>query len=165
MKSLVAALGAVLAITASARAIPQNFNQGNAFLLQNGVAFEQAAANPAAWENAADLKGKWTKRGATTLVLAESAVVFGVQADEITAERSGDQLQSIRVVFREKTAAGRAGKSSDLLGQVMTNVQVFTGNDGRSVKDGGTAFSYKALTITVRRGHSHEVTVEFTRST
>ena len=168
MKSIIVSLAVTVVLAAGALGIPQTFNQGvfpgNVFLLRNGVAFEQVAGDPANWAKAADLTGRWAKRGATTLVLEDAAVVFGVPADEITAERSGDAVQSMRVVFHEKAAKGGAGKAPDLLAQVTANVRAFTGDDGAGAKGGGTVFKHKTLTITVRRGKAREVIAEFARA-
>ncbi len=146
-------------LAAFAQAIPQTVGTG--FFGVAGVQFEQFATDPETWEAGAQIKGHWEKRG-DALALADSATVFGLVADEVTAERKGDQIQTIRVVFRPKEKRG--GKPADLLGQVTANVRAFTGDMGTSGSSAGTVFKYKAVTITLRADAGRGAILEFTRA-
>ena len=123
MKTLLACGAALGLLGLSARGIPQTFGS-NQFLNSAGVSFEQFAADPTAWNDTAALKGHWQAHG-DTLTLTDSAAVFGVPADEVTAKQQDGQVQSFRVVFRAKDKHGNA-QPADLLAQVTANVRAFT---------------------------------------
>ena len=100
MKTILSVLASV-AFTLQAFGIPQTFNNNNnPFFLQAGMPFEQAAGQPGAFEPGAELKGEWAPMQGKkdTLRLKLEAVVFGIQASEITAEKSGDRVTKFRVV-------------------------------------------------------------------
>jgi len=161
MKTPFACCVALRLFSLFALGIPQTFGT-NQFLTSAGVSFEQFAADPAAWADSTALKGHWEAHG-DTLTLADSAAVFGVAADEVTAKQRDGQVQSFRVVFRGKDKHGNA-TLANLLARVTANVRAFTGDAGTSAPGGGTVFKYKAVTITLRSGSGQEVVAEFARA-
>ena len=160
MKTCFATFAGVLLWVVSAGAIPQTITTPNIFIRSAGMNFEDFASEPDSWDAKSGLKGHWEAHG-DTLKLTESATVFGVAADEITAQQKDGQVQSFRVVYRGGTR--KAGKAADLAAQVMTNVRAFTGDFGTADSGGGATFKYKAVTITLSSGPGHEVVVEFKR--
>jgi hypothetical protein len=153
--------GAVLGLLGlSVLGIPQTFGT-NQFLNTAGVSFEEFAADPAAWGAAAVLKGHWAAR-LETLTLTDSAVVFGITADQVTAKLVDGQVQSFRVVFRAKDKRA-GGKQADLPAQVRANVQAFTGERGLESDSGQITFQFKTVTITLYPS-TREVVAEFKRA-
>ncbi|MDR3405350.1 MAG: hypothetical protein P4L99_22845 [Chthoniobacter sp.] len=161
MKTLLSAGAAFGLLALSALGIPQTFQQ-NQFLVRTSITFEQFATDPDAFGDAAALKGQWEAHG-DTLTLTDSADVFGIPADQVTAQQQNGHVQSFRVVFRTKDKHS-GGKSVDLFTQVTANVRAFTGDAGTNVSSGTTVFKYKSVTITLRSGSGHEVVAEFTRA-
>ena len=125
------------------------------------MSFEDFASDPDSWDAKAGLKGHWVAHG-DTLQLTESAAVFGVAADEITAQQKNGRVQSFRVVFH--AGDRKTGKPADIAGQLSANLRAFTGDSGVQLAGGGAVFKYKAVTITLRPGSGREVVLEFTRS-
>jgi hypothetical protein len=164
MKTSLVTCACALLLVVSVWAIPQTFQQGpNLFAQRVGMSFEQFASEPAAWEGGgAALKGTWQTKG-DTLTLTDSASVFGVAADEITAQQQDGRVQSFRVVFRASEKKKMPGKPADLSGQLKANMRAFTGEEGQESSAGLTTFKYKAVTITLRSVSGHEVVVEFKR--
>jgi hypothetical protein len=164
MKTYFAICAGMLLLVASARAIPQTFQTPNVFLRSTGMNFEDFASDPGSWDAADGLKGHWAGQG-DTLKLTESAAVFGIAADEITAQKKDGRVQSFRVVFR--TGAKKAGQVGRVdLEQVKANVRAFTGDSGTVASGGGAAFKYKSVTITLSSNptqHGMDVVVEFKR--
>jgi len=161
MKKLLSSGAALGLLALSALGIPQTFQQTQ-FLNTAGVSFEEFAADPAAWADSAALKGHWEANG-DTLTLSESAAVFGITADQVTAQKHDGHVQSFRVVFRTKDKHA-GGKPVDLSAQLKANIQAFTGESGIDHYAGYTTFKYKSVTITLRFVSSHEVVAEFTRA-
>jgi len=158
MKTLLLCGAALGLLGLSVLGIPQTFNN-NQFLNTAGVSFEQFAADPAAWGDVSALKGHWEAHG-DRLTLTDSAAVFGVDADEVTAKQQDGQVQSFRVVFRGK--ANRAGgKVVDVFGPLLANIRAFTGDSGIGQSQGFVTFFYKTVQITVFSGD--RVAVEFKR--
>jgi hypothetical protein len=166
MKTCLAICAGMLLLVVPAGAIPQTFQQPtNLFIRSAGMSFEDFASEPESWDAKAGLKGHWVAHG-DTLKLTESAVVFGIAADEITAQTKDGQVQSFRVVFRAGAKiAGQVG-SVDLAERVKANVRAFTGDSGTVASGGGAAFKYKAVTITLSSSPAKgglDVVVEFKR--
>ena len=163
MKTSLVTCACAILLVVSVWAIPQTFQQGpNLFGQKVGMSFEQFASEPAAWEGGDALKGNWQTHG-DTLTLTDSAAVFGIAADEVTALRQDGRVQSFRVVFRASEKQKTHGKAADLSGQLKANVRAFTGEEGQDSSAGLTTFKYKAVTITLRSVSGQEAVVEFKR--
>jgi len=160
MKTILSTWACALLLVVTAWSIPQTFG-GNTFARSAGASFEQFASDPAAWNSGAGLKGHWAAQG-DALTLTDSAVVFGVEADQITAQRLDGQVQSFRVAFRNRGKQG-SRKPVDLLAQLTANLRTFTGDSGTRLAGGGTTFKYKTITITLSPGSGGEVVAEFKR--
>jgi hypothetical protein len=158
IRSIAAVLSASLILTAPTFAIPQSFSSGGGFQLRAGKPFEQFAADKDVW-GGGSLKGDWShpnKAGVQTL--KDDAVVFGLPAAEIKAERSSAGVQRFLVLFR-----GESQKSDKaLFERVAKNVQAFTGHAGKpSAKAVQTFRHADGVQITVRNRSDREVEVEF----
>jgi hypothetical protein len=161
MKTLLGCGTALGLLGLSAFGIPQTFQGPTTFVVRTSLTFEQFATDPGAWGESSALKGDWKAQG-DTLTLSDSADVFGIAADEVTARQQDGHVMSFRAVFRAKEKHP-GGKSADLLRQLTANVRAFTGDTGTSGA-GGTVFKYKGVTITLRAGSGHDVVAEFTRA-
>jgi hypothetical protein len=148
--------GAWLSLASAALAIPQNFSTGGGFRLRAGMRFEEFAADKATW-SAGTLKGEWSEPKGGEQILKDDAVVFGIPAAEIKAERSTEGVQRFRVLFREAAAKG-----SSLFGRVNKGVSAFTGDQGKNSGKARKTFRHSGgVQITVQETGSHEVEVEF----
>jgi hypothetical protein len=139
-------------------AIPQNFSSGGVFPQQAGMRFEEFAAQKEAWA-ADDLKGHWSPPKKGEQILKDDAVVFGIAASEIKAERTGEAVKRFRVSFRED--AGKRSKAS-LYERVTQNIRSFTGDSGRA--DGSDRHTFRhsgGVQIVVLQKSPQEVEVEF----
>jgi hypothetical protein len=158
--SLLVRLLAMMAFgSVAAFAIPQNFSQGGGFLIQAGMAFEQFAADKATWAPGAALKGEWNPPAANgAQTLKNDAVVFGLPASEITAERSSDRVSRFVVVFRE----GDKKKGGKFFDQVAQQVGAFAGSAGEADGRAAKTFRKDDVRIVVRGKSAREVIVEIT---
>lgn len=159
MKTLLTCSASLGLLSLSAMGIPQTFQGPNTFVVRTSLTFEQFATDPAAWGETSALKGDWKTQG-DTLTLNDSADVFGIPADQVTARQQEGHVLSFQVVFRAKRAGGAP---TDLLSRVTANVRAFTGESGTKA-GGAMVFKYKGVTITLRSGSGHEVIAEFTRA-
>lgn len=161
MKTCLATCACALLLVVSAGAIPQTFQQPtNVFLRTAGVNFEDFASDPDSWDARTGLKGHWAAHG-EILTLTDSAAVFGVAADSVTAQQKDGQVESFRVLFR--AGDKKSGKPADLGEQLTANVRAFTGDSGTKLSGGGATFKYKTVTITLWSGSGRDVVVEFKR--
>lgn len=159
MKTLLVSSAIAGLLGASVLGIPQTF-QSNQFLVGTGLAFEDFAVEPATWADNSGLKGRWEAHG-ESLTLLDTAAVFGIPADEVSALVRDGYVQSFRVVFRDKEKQPGAN-SKDLLGLVTSNIWAYTRDAGTNVAGGGKVFHHKRVTITLRANSPREVVVEFT---
>jgi hypothetical protein len=158
MKTLLAYGAALGLLSLPALGIPQTI-QTPFLVAGTNLTFEQLATDPGSWGATSALKGNWKTQG-DQLTLSDAVAVFGIAADEITAQQQDGQVQSFRVVFRPKHTSVN---SADLLNKVTANVRAFTGNAGTKAGT-ATVFKYKGVLITLRSGSGHEVVAEFTRA-
>lgn len=156
MKSFLACGAALGLLGLSALGIPQTI-QTPTLVVGTNLTFEQLATDPGSWGATSALKGNWKTQG-DTLTLSDSVAVFGIAADEITAQQQDGQVKSFRVVFRPKEK-----HAGNLFSQVTANVRAFTGEAGARTGS-ATVFKYKGIAITLRTGSGHEVVAEFTRA-
>lgn len=156
MKTLIASVLAGLALCSASLAIPQVF--GNRFFGAVGQQFEDFAI--AALGPGAELKGQWAPVGgkAGTMKLDMTAVVFGVPASEITAEKSGDTATKFRVMYRAADDRKRGGQAATLRERVMAGVRVYAGAEVK-----GTVI-YKGAQIKVADGAKGDVSVEISKA-
>ena len=151
------ALIALALLAPSLFAIPQNFNQGGFFGVV-GVAFETFATDKQTWAAGATLPGKWSgpdQSGARKL--QHDAVVFGLPAAEIVAQRSAERVAKLRVSFLE---TGRNARP--LLDRVTDNIRAFTGDSGRSIGKQTRVFRHAPVQIMARQISPRHVVIEFT---
>jgi hypothetical protein len=150
--------GASLVGAAPLFGIPQNFTTGGTFALAAGARFEEFAAARETWSSGT-LKGDWSEPKGGEQTLKDDAVVFGVPAAAITAERTSEGVQRFRVLFRGE--AGKAGQSQ-LFDRVTRNVRAFTGHQGKAEGRDRQTFRHSGgVQITVRNKSAREVEVEF----
>jgi hypothetical protein len=160
MKPLLSIL-ACAGLTLGAFAIPQTFNN-NPFLAATGSQFEEAAGQVAAFEPGAEPKGQWApvhgQKDALKLKL--DAVVFGIPASEITAQRAGDRIAKYQVLYRAADDRKRGKQESSLEARVLAGVSAFTGKSATPVKP----TIHRDVQITVKAAANGDVTVEFARA-
>jgi hypothetical protein len=160
MKTCLASCAGVLLLVVSAGAIPQTFQQPtNLFIRSTGMNFEDFASDPDSWDAKAGLKGHWEVHG-DHLKLTESADVFGIPADEITAEQKDGRVQNFRVVFRRQKS--KSGRMTETMERVTANVRAYTAV-GAAWSGNRATFKYKAVNITLDPGPDGGVVVEFKR--
>jgi hypothetical protein len=90
-----------------AGAIPNQIG-GVGFINPAGMRLEDFAALPGTWETDAKLKGDWemwsdpavSDTAIELLHLKNSAVVFGVNAADVTLQRKDSRVHQFRIVFR-----------------------------------------------------------------
>jgi hypothetical protein len=146
MKAFLATLAGALCWVATAGAIPQTIQSPvNIFVRSAGVNFEDFATDPASEDAATGLKGRWTTKG-DTLTLSESATVFGIPAEKITATRKDGRIGTFTVTFRNTDK--KTGKRQDIAGQLLANVRAYTGDSGQK-NTGRVTFDYKGVLIVV----------------
>ena len=159
LRLFAASSGAWLLLATSSPAIPQTFNTGGGFVLRAGMRFEEFAADKSTWSSGS-LKGDWSELKGGEQTLKDDAVVFGIPAAEIKAERTSEGVQRFRVLFRSDAA--KHGQAP-LVERVMQNVRAFTGDAGKA--DGSLnakTFRHKdGVQITVQNKSAREVEVEF----
>ena len=106
--------GVVLCPAAFLLALPNQVFMGNGFLGAAGMSFEDFIAGTDAWGRVAALKGDWvpaaTKGPRQTLRLAQTAVVFGLPAKEVTVDKENGLLvlATVRYVEEKKDAGNLA---------------------------------------------------------
>jgi hypothetical protein len=147
-----------LVVARHTHGIPQNFNQGT-FFLRTGIAFEDFATNDATFAEGASLKGEWSKpdaRGAQ--ILADDAIVFGLPAKHVTAERDAGRVKQLVVTFEEDAKRAR----SPILDRVMQNITAFTGEPPHKLPDGSRVFRQGHVQIDVRSNDPRRVIATFT---
>jgi hypothetical protein len=148
---------ALMLLTTSLLAIPQNFNQGGFFNLA-GVSFETFATDQATWVNGATLPGKWSASDrAGTQQLENDAVVFGLPAAAITAQHKDGRVTKLRVSFRETER-----KSGPLFERLSNNIRAFTGDAGRDLGKQTRLFRHSSVQIVARQISPAQVVLEFT---
>ena len=144
----------------SARAIPQNFNQGG-FFLRTGVTFENFASEEAAFAGGAAMKGEWSKANAEGVqTLIDDAVVFGFPAKRVIAERSAGRVKQFVVTFEEDAKA--RGVHMPIFDRVTQNITAFTGESPRKLADGSHLFRQGHVQIDLRAENPRRVTARFT---
>jgi hypothetical protein len=160
MKTLLSVLAGI-ALAFAAYAIPQTFNN-NPFFGATGQQFEEGAAQVAAFEPGAEPKGEWAPvQGAKEKIkLKLDAVVFGIPASEITAQKSGNRITNFRVLYRASDDRKRGKQETKLETRVLAGVSAFTGKS--AVLREPTL--HNGVNITVTAAASGDVTVEFARA-
>ena len=92
-----------------ARALPNSIG-GNGFLGAANMNFEDFIASVAPWGKDAPLKGDWTPvtsgGKSETLKLKQTAVVFGLAAQEVTINKEDGALRSARIRFVDEKKGG-----------------------------------------------------------
>jgi hypothetical protein len=160
MKTLLSVLAGA-ALTVSALAIPQTFNQGG-FFAAAGQPFEDFAGQVAAFGPGAEMKGKWApvrgQKGAMKLEL--DAVVFGIPAKEIRAQKHENNVLSYSVVYSHDLEKKQGAQKSDLLTRVLAAISAYT---GKSVKQ-QEKIDHKGVNILVGLGGNGDVHVTFSRA-
>lgn len=165
MKAILPALFAALLVTNLAQAVPQTL--GNGIFGAAGVAFEKYAASAGPWAQGAELKGPWKVRAEKkgdieNLDLAAEAVVFGIPASQISAERSAGIVRRITVRFDERKMKSAKTNPGGLYAQVIANITALAGEPKQTSPDGEKSFRYESSLITARKSGGKEVSVDFT---
>jgi hypothetical protein len=158
MKTLFASVAAACAFAGAAIAIPQTFGIGNGFFGATGQQFEDFAI--AAVGPGAELKGKWApvRGGDGKRRLDVTAVVFGVQASEVTAETSANGGTKYRVLYRAADDRKRGRQAASLRERVAAGIRSYTGADA------GKPVPYKGALVTLAEGAKGDVSVEITKA-
>ena len=165
MKAILPALFAALLVTNLAHAVPQV--GGNGIFGAVGVAFEKYAASDGPWAQGAELKGPWKVRAEKkgdieNLDLAAEAVVFGIPASQISAERSAGIVRRITVRFDEGKMKNAKANPGGLYAQVIANITALAGEPKQTSPGGEKTFRYESSLITARKSGGKEVSVDFT---
>ena len=165
MKAFLSAVAASILLTISAHAVPQTL--GNGIFGAAGVAFEKYAASAGPWAQGAELKGPWKARAGKkgdveNLDLAAEAVVFGIPAAQISAERAAGVVRRITVRFDEGKMKNAKANPGGLYAQVIANITALAG-DAKEISPGGEkSFRYESSLITARKSGGKDVIVDFT---
>ncbi|MEM8955656.1 MAG: hypothetical protein AAGD22_15995 [Verrucomicrobiota bacterium] len=91
---------------------------------------ENSALSQAVWSGDEELAGQWKalseKNGIATFVLVNPAIVFGVMADQVRADRESETLTAIKIGFSpgEQVAAD---SQDELIAMLQNNIESFTG--------------------------------------
>jgi hypothetical protein len=165
MKTILAALAAGVLFANVAHAVPQTF--GNGFLGAVGVAFEKYAASPDPWAQGAELKGPWKSRagakgGVENLDLAVDAIVFGIPAVQISAERAAGVVRRFSVRYDEAKMRNARSGAGGLYERVVANITALAGEPAATSPGGEKSFRYGSSLITARKSGAREVVVDFT---
>lgn len=165
MKTILSALSAALLLANSAYAIPRTI--GNGIFGAAGVAFEKYVASPDVWAEGAELKGPWKARAGKkdaveNLDLAAEAVVFGIPAAQISAERTAGLVRRITVRFDEGKMKNAKSNPGGLYAQVIANITALAGEPKQTSPGGEKTFRYESSLITARKSGGKEVIVDFT---
>ncbi len=141
-----------------ALAIPQTFRNG--FFGAAGQQFEDFAV--ASLDPGADMKGKWAvvagKEG--TLRLDMTAVVFGVPASEVIAQKSGDHVSKYIVTYSSADDRKRGKSDAPLKNRVIAGVSAYTGGDVKAKQPA----VYKGTQFLVQDGAKGDVVVEISKA-
>ena len=167
MKTLLASLAAGVLFANSACAIPQTVGTGNGFRNAAGMSFEKYAASGNPWTQGAELKGNWKAQGARkgdveSLDLMVDALVFGIPAAQVSAERVAGVVRRFTVRFDETKLKSGKANAGGLFAQVTANITALAGEAKSVSPDGGKNFRYESSLITARKSGGKEVIVEFT---
>ncbi len=168
MKAILPALFAALLVTNLAQAVPQTLGNGNGRLFGAlGVAFEKYAASAEPWAQGAELNGPWKARAGKegdieNLDLVADAVVFGIPAAQISAERAAGVVRRITVRFDEGKLKNVKSNPGGLYAQVIANITALAGDAKQTSPGGEKSFRYESSLITARKSGGKEVIVDFT---
>ncbi len=165
MKAILSALAVAFLLARSAQAVPQTI--GNGIFGAVGVAFEKYAASPDLWAQGAELKGDWKARAGKkgdveNLDLAAEAIVFGIPAAQVSAERTAGVVRRITVRFDEAKLKNAKSNPGGLYAQVIANITALAGDARQSSPGGEKSFRYESSLITARKSGGKEVIVDFT---
>ena len=165
MKAILAVFASVVLLGKLAHAVPQSV--GNGFLGAVGVAFEKYAASAGPWAQGAELKGPWKARAekkgdVENLDLAVDAIVFGIPAAQISAERAAGVVRRFTVRFDEGKMKNAKPNAGGLYAQVVANITALAGEPKASSPGGEKSFRYESTLITARKSGAKEVIVDFT---
>ena len=168
MKTILAALAAVVLFAQTASAIPQTVGAG--FVGAAGMSFEQYAASADPWAPGAELKGPWHQRGTqsekagavVTFDLGVDATVFGIPAAQVSAERTDGKVLRFTVRFDESKLKNGKARTVALLDQVLANITALAGEPKSVSPSGEKTFRHEASLITARKADRKGVIVEFT---
>jgi hypothetical protein len=144
-------------------AIPQTFNSNNnGFVNAVGQQVEDVVAQGAAFEPGAEPKGQWSPVAgkADVLKLELSAVVFGVPASEVTAERKNNAVTKYRIVYGASDDRKRGKQQNSLEARVLAGISAYTGKSATTREP----IAHKGAKIAVTRTKNGDVTVEITRA-
>lgn len=147
--SLSVLLALVSLIPVGLRAIPNQFG-ANTFINPAGMRLEDFAAQPDIWKQNQELKGTWemwsdesvTDSTVEVLHLTMPAIVFGVQASEVTVQRRDQQILKFKVVFKPNKQIDDFRKLKRV---IKTNASVWSGGDSDSdtMKEGSAVYTFK----------------------
>lgn len=157
MKMTLQSILCACVLSTAAIAIPQTFNGG--FFGAVGQQFEDFAI--AALGPGAELKGKWVAvaKQEGKLRLELDAVVFGIPASEIIAEKAGGSVIKYSVTYKTADDRKRGKAASPLKMRVLAAVGAYT---GAAVALGKPA-DYKGARFTVAEAKG-DVSVEITKT-
>ena len=160
MKTLLSVLASV-GFATLALAIPQTFNN-NTFVNAVGQPLEDAVAQVAAFEPGVEPKGQWSSVAGKpdVLKLELSAVVFGVPASEVTAERKNNAVAKYRIVYGADDDRKRGKQQSSLEARVLAGISAYTEKPATLREP----IVYKGVKIAVLRGKRGDVIVEISRA-
>ncbi|MEM7145679.1 MAG: hypothetical protein AAF591_11125, partial [Verrucomicrobiota bacterium] len=125
---------------------------------------ENSALNQAVWKGDKKLVGDWKKlsekNGIDTFVLVDPAIVFGVIADQVRANRENGDLTGITIGFRPGDKV-TADSQDELVALLQKNIETFTGVTAVIPKANAKSrlFDYDQLVITVAPGFADAVEV------
>lgn len=165
MKTIRAAFAASLLLANLAHAVPQSV--GNGFLGAVGIPFEKFAAAAGPWAQGAELKGPWKARAekkgdVENFDLAVDAIVFGIPAAQVSAERVSGAVRRFTVRFDEGKMRNAKSSAGGLYAQVVANITALAGEPKASSPGGEKSFRYESSLITARKSGAKEVIVDFT---
>ncbi len=165
MKIILAVITVGVLFANVAHSVPQIIRNG--FFGAVGVTFEKFAAAPEPWAQGAELKGPWKVRAGTkgdveNLDLDVDAIVFGIPAAQISAERTAGSVRRFTVRFDEGKMKNAKASAGGLYAQVMANITALAGEPKEVSPGGEKAFRYESSLITARKSGAKEVIVDFT---
>jgi len=144
-------------LSTAAIAIPQTFNGG--FFGAVGQQFEDFAI--AAVAPGAELKGKWVAvaKEDGKLRLALDAVVLGIPASEITAEKTAGGATKFTVTYKAGDDRKRGKAAAPLKTRILGALRAYTGAEAAP----GKPVDYKGARFTVAETKG-DVSVETTKA-
>ncbi len=156
MKTLLTSVLAAGVLAGAAVAIPQTF--GNGFFGSIGKPFEDVAV--AAVAQGGEMKGTWApvrgKEGTQRLDM--TAVVFGVQASEVTEVKSGNGAAKYHVLYRAADDKKRGKQNATLRERVESGIRTYTGAEVKG------PVTYKGARVTLEDGAKGDVSVEIAKA-